>query len=870
MAHSSTVGSLVGALAGSITGLSEKKDHPKFKRARDHAVRNLRSHSFVRPSQFETKNAVDGLVEKFQVLGRDDLADALGQCLGDLTAWNSKWTPEYLALLLELSQDPVRKGQVKETLHERALTLPLRIDWKNIIAKSRQKEIWEDIDYAAQSSDDEEEETMSEPEQKPRTAQELPEDDIIDLASYVVPVDETAHLSLFSPFPKDETFAPQTQRVLLPPQVVPEIFFIRESLSMLHGLPTSLYFVRIETKKNVSVQLSGPPIFFESATVETCKSLSRAFADLGASINVVRTWHEGGGSIPWLEAFQDETRAVIRSFDASITQIEQGLLRTTSERLISALSVLDSAREAARVPVLFSRIAGASIVRPGQFSRLDGLYDMTCQCQITEPPEVFQRLATTLHRCLEVYLRPVQRWVFHGEWDDENRVSFLRTDMIGTSFNTTPTSQFRGGDNIRNYHTPTSIRPEAPKFFHQISLLKAITNAGLAVQFLKRLGYTRDDGRLPRHESITLIPFHGGADFIPLELRVEDALQKWTSEATTGSQTRLYEAVVHGRSFMRYVDGLHAVFLATDKSAFAEFSDAVILAIRQAPAGMLTDSAITALAQNYLGQVPPVDGWRIKIYFPKEAEHRNLVEISRFELQYKLPWYVQNVVQHQAIEAFQRIFSLLLLMSFAKTSIEQQQISFRTRSCPHGPSCAFCTRLSALRHRFLVFLGIFASYVTVTVLEPAIAGLRNDISTCARFDVLCELYDKFADTVESRCLASEKLRPIFEAMEAILVVGIRIPGLRATHLGREGTVSAQRGTGRYIPGDSDSDADEDLFDEFPNGDNEKDVDGTVRTLQEEFGRRIRFAVAGLHGIGRAGDDSTWSLLAARLEPLVTS
>ena len=106
MAHAARVSALADNLVASLLAID--KDDPIIGQTRSAVAKGLRDASHGRTNQFEVAARYDGLVEKFAVLDRDDLSDALQERLEELPT-KGKWLPEILALFLSLSDRPVEK-----------------------------------------------------------------------------------------------------------------------------------------------------------------------------------------------------------------------------------------------------------------------------------------------------------------------------------------------------------------------------------------------------------------------------------------------------------------------------------------------------------------------------------------------------------------------------------------------------------------------------------------------------------------------------------------------------------------------------------------------------------------------------------------
>ena len=155
MAHAARVSALADNLVASLLAID--RDDPIIGQTRNAVAKGLRDASHGRTNQFEVAARYDGLVEKFAVLDRDDLSEALQERLEELPT-KGKWLPEILALFLSLSDRPVEKTATDAIARLHAAEHPdEQLTWEEIIADDPLDEpgIWDDIERGYHSSCDE-------------------------------------------------------------------------------------------------------------------------------------------------------------------------------------------------------------------------------------------------------------------------------------------------------------------------------------------------------------------------------------------------------------------------------------------------------------------------------------------------------------------------------------------------------------------------------------------------------------------------------------------------------------------------------------------------------------------------------------------
>ena len=277
MAHAAKLNQLAGGLVTSTTG--KPNDSTNFGRLHDRALKGLKNTSHARTNQFEIQSKISGLIEKFTILNRGDLAEGLQTRLDELPS-KSKWLPEILSLLLELSDRPLEKTRMEDVeaaskIEEEQPTLT----WQDIIAEDPLDEpgIWDDVERGYHSSDDDftdDEDGSGDDTQ----ATSFIEDPVALAESFVVQVDDGALNQV-----RD---CRENLAVISTGSALSELTLIREALSMLHGLPTSVFDNDIGTG-HVTVASN---IKLDTASGSVLNDILHQLAATGSTLNALRLW----------------------------------------------------------------------------------------------------------------------------------------------------------------------------------------------------------------------------------------------------------------------------------------------------------------------------------------------------------------------------------------------------------------------------------------------------------------------------------------------------------------------------------------------------------------------------------------------------
>ncbi|RYP52869.1 hypothetical protein DL769_010606 [Monosporascus sp. CRB-8-3] len=158
MAFAATLGAFTEELVEIVTTVSAQSDPERFDVLKESALRQIRHHNFLRTNHFHVRNELDGLEERFRILNRDALADALRGRLGTLAQFSNKWTPEMLHFLLQLSDQPTQKSKLHDLELLKVLDEDLEspLTWEDVAKEDgwdQDRDLWKNVDFADGSSD---------------------------------------------------------------------------------------------------------------------------------------------------------------------------------------------------------------------------------------------------------------------------------------------------------------------------------------------------------------------------------------------------------------------------------------------------------------------------------------------------------------------------------------------------------------------------------------------------------------------------------------------------------------------------------------------------------------------------------------------
>ena len=378
MAHAARLSDLTDGLVRSVAG--DRSQHASFRRMRDQAAKTFRNTTHARTNQFDVQSKLTGLVEKFAVLNREDLSDALQARLDELPT-NSKWMPEILSLLLQLSDRPLEKTRIEdvEVLSKALEDERPEVTWDDLVADRALDEtgLWNDVERGYHSSGDEAVDEEAGSDDTSSTKATTVEEDTIALAKLHIIEPDASALDDFE----------EAGRQLQAP--VSELTLVRETLFMLRGLPTKLYAIQ-ESGSNVIIRTG---VDLETASRASISDLLLQLRETGAALSSLRHWARQAEKRPYMQSCQATTSTLITDFDREISSIEQRYVAPAQDVVVSLISVQNEIYIAAKPLVHLARITSTTKdSKSPPFALLDALYEEISVAEMSGEDRVFRAL----------------------------------------------------------------------------------------------------------------------------------------------------------------------------------------------------------------------------------------------------------------------------------------------------------------------------------------------------------------------------------------------------------------------------------------------------------------------------------------------
>ena len=842
---------------------------------------------------------LDGLEERFRVLNRDTLGDALRERLDALSKLANNWTPDTLHFLLELSDQPVQNSKLRDLELLRAVdeesAPPLK--WDDIAKEEgwdQDRDLWKNVDFADDSSDGDFVETKSDAtvgsEETSLSSVEARyrrhPTDYIDTALDLVGLGGVHETQVWRRQAQSKGTSGKPQRI-----VVSELQALREIIFMLRGLDNSLF----DKRGNAS-----PRFQLNHASDEVYKNLLRSFGEVGLQLSVLRSFARRSQSAHLMQVFQHAIEKRLLDFDKELSNIEAQFVDIQQDLVVSLAKLLDAVKPHAHPLSSLSNIVQElnQAKYPHPFHYLELLFNATDIAHMEGDDATYKFLGAVFFECFKVYVRPIRLWMETGELMEGDKTFFISRSSTQTHLSQVWKHQFK-------LRKTTDGTLHAPRFLHPAT--NKIFTTGKSIVVLKHMGrHTLPRSSAPEpsldfEDALAL----GPGDLTPFTEIFNMAFENWMQSKHHAASSTLRQALVESYGLWSVLDDLQHIYLMSngaqaDMVASAIFSNIDLLNTVWHDRFSLTEVAREAYQTA-------VDVNRIAVNVTDEHRYAEVFEVRRtvrkglpgVAISYRLPWPIQIVLSDESIDHYKSVFTLLLQLR---------------RTChvlrKHRPMADGAGELSyeqsafyRLRSRLLWFCGALQSYLSTLVIEPLTAGMREALRQAEDIDDMAAAHAAYAKRlVDEACLGS-KLDPIRQCALDLLDLPARLEDARRAEADRTremkeisrlsmppapaamGSPMKRRGGGggggaerRYVQA---SEEEDETFLA------EQQQDATVTTalllqadadrpyaellaeIGADFDRLLKFMCGGLRGVARASGNvaaaAKWDTLAEMLE-----
>ncbi|KAK4542276.1 hypothetical protein LTR36_006929 [Oleoguttula mirabilis] len=839
MAHTARLSELADSLVTSVTG--KPKGDSAFQRLKDHAAKGFKDHSHARTNQFEVRDRLNGLVEKFAVLNRDDLAEALQARLDELPSKSTRWLPEILSLLLELSDRPVEQSNMDGLgSHARPETPPPPLTWEEITADDPLDTdgLWDDVGRGYHSSGDDEVE--SEPATS-TNATSIGEEDLAALARlHVVQPDESdlEHVRAARLQVNSTTEGSGSEHV-------PELSLVRESLMMLHGLPTDVYCLEgdtgLVTQRRVSLATAA------SSSVE---DVLDQLADIGTRLNYLRAWTRSAEKAAYIQSVQASLQKLLSAFTSALGKLERRFASPCKGTVVSMIEVhmaVDAlARPLLQLCDIVRRTDGQKSIALSPFALLDALHDEACIAQVSAGEEVFAAIIDVVLAGLRTYLKPVQQWMETGTLPTSGGDDFF---VVEAHADCALSSVWHGRFALRALGDGGA---SAPAFTHAyVDKAFALGKARAFLQLLDPAAETSTSG----HEcsasdavlDVSQLHSHG---LLPFDQLLDDALSRWMHDTGMDCTALLRSKLLYDHGLTQILTNLEYIFFAKDGSLFQSFAEALFDRISRNRTSWQDRFMLTELAQSTLGSAPCVDADSVALRIARDNDKDDIArpiihELGRVELHYLLPWPVQNITRSAALPTHSAVFVLLLQTYYAKSLLRSELFALRSLDTKTGDLPPQMAAMMKLRWRLVWFVEMLHAHNTDTAWAVH-QTMKAGIEAADGIDSMAAVWAQYEKRLPIALLLAPNLAPIKEAILNVLDLCERSAQLWKQLVRTPIEAGSHRGSSPMPTSSHDGNTD-------------------PMPLLVDFDGSLSFIKAGLRGVGRAGGEIALQALAEKLD-----
>ena len=835
----------------------------------------------ARINQFDVHAQFSGLDEKFRILNNDELADALRSRLDELAEKSTAWIPELLYLFLRLSDRPAEAFNIPDLDSAIAESTTKSIDSDTINdfdSLTYENSIWNNINYAATESEGDDaislDRTISSSSTSDSHSGDDPKVELEVLALSVTENELAARFPLPPQSPEEALVVSKEQQAR---HTVTESQLIRESLLMLHGLPTPVYVLSETGQMIYSRQYSVVGIS------ETCLTdITSAYADLGTDLHTVRQYIRNIKALHLHQAFQMTLESRMSDLNIYLSLVEarvmdSGLICTLSSVLNELSGTLRHFNEVAEMLRRTRHLGGMNA--PNLLLEL--LYDAVCLKQNLADAEGFAYTAKLFLECFLAYSRPIQEWMDFGILS-RDQVFFVSREEKGIGAESFWRDEFKL---IRTRERQIA----APNFLSPFAL--DILETGKNVNFLKRLGQATStavplSGWTSCLSFSSIIDGDSPCDLAPFSAKFNLALSKLIGARYQASSMRLRQALDTKCGLQSSLDALEYIFFYRNGALTDQIVTAIFDRQDRGHSSWNDHVVLTGIFHDAFRNLPFIDPRRLRVRSYNQIRQnmalgrRSVRAFNNFMIDYPMGWSVANIIQPESMIMYQRVLRFLIQILQAKYVLEQRgQFRARAYKCHHDHDKEFRASIG-LRHQLLWLTNTLLAYMTNVVLHVSMRRMRLALAKADSLNNIIAIHRDYLIRLGDQSLLSEKLATLHQAIISLLDLAVMFADEEfrwRSQIVCSNTIDTNRMpfANSNTPGYSNAKYAAESSDDDDNGDHDtekrafksrQDYMSHLATIGQTCKRQHDFILAGLRGVHRTGAESCWEILADMLSP----
>lgn len=789
MSYLIVIETLLDELIKLIVSASLQSDSKRLSAIKSSALHILRQQNFARTNPFEVENQLDGLDEKFRIYNRDNLADALSERRSLLNKNETKWTPEILDFLLQISHKPVLSLRAENLEYLKVLQTKndYPLQWSDILGENvlpEEKEIWDNVNFADESTDDEYDFKVKELETKEKdiTDSKFETKTPVHPNIYIIENKDVEGLKKLREFqfwqkiPNVNGIRMETIK-----KSITELQAVREVLFMFGGYPTSLFKVNsqasmiIEASENYALKHVSHDCFM---------SVLQSLADQGTIVTTLRLWTRRSQVNPLLQAFQLAVVERLDKFDKLLSGIHQTFLSPVHNTIVSLLQTWQKITPTVQFLAHLVEITKAIEREPNRhaFFYLEMLYNLTCTSQMAGDDMAYSKIGTIFFECFHIYLRPVRAWIEEGELGEDDNNFFVCETTGNIELSLLWESRYK----IRKtkdgvLHVPSFLRHVAYRIFNtgkSIVLLKYLNQATLLQTINRSKEPSLDFENVCKPAAFQLVPF--------MEL-FNSSFDAWVSSKHQYAASLLKETLFNSCGLHTSLDALSHIYYLADGSVGSFFTTAIFKNLNNLKSSWSDRFALTEHARNSFSSISSVSSERLNMsmsssiwnYRDVEKNRKSVKVLSAFELNYHLSWPIQIVITPKAMLSYQRIFIFLLQVRRSSHILSRETFKIdRLNSINENDEQAL---FYSLRMRLLWFTETFYYYLTCLALEPCTQKMKADLKAAEDIDMMIKVHTDYINRCIDQTLLGKNLNIIHDTILKVLDLGIRLQTARVNN-----------------------------------------------------------------------------------------
>lgn len=855
---------LLDELSSSILRQASTSKTYNERRLQDTFRRRVKRHNYGRTNQFEVMERLDGLEEKFQILTLDNLSDALHQRRLELREYEHQWLPDILDLMLHLANDPTRNENLLRMYRiPPRLGTPPPLRWKDILADDpidRNDRLWrvpsfrdtDDSGYDDYYDGDETSLTTSADVSPSKKRGGQPLDD-----------PETAvQAILHSPTPLDIDSLIRDMHLLHSTNQISETVFIREVLFVLRGLPSRI--LRKETssyKLTSDLVVSGiSPSIVKQATMQLSRTRHQ--------VDLVQSWIVKRQEFAYIEAMKDAVESILNSYYSKIDVMQQELLtpgRSTTASVIRTLYEVSNTSMAIATITEFLEQAD----QKEAISCLENLFSYAQAMQACNDLSAYRTLLAILVPSLNTYLKPCWKWLNKGELADTSNFFFIKSN----------TNAIR---NSRLWHDRYSLIKEGPmrppRFMSGV--VSQIMSCGKTAVFIRQLSSvphcTTKDANTDLLTQHVIQSARSDSN-----LSFAEAFQSacfGDVNSLLESHTRKLKSLLDARCGVHHtLDAINQIYLGNNAIMLGDVEPKIFDRIDRCIEGWndrfeirdMLEAAFATANSTYT-----LDAVSIRSTFTSsrtmQSRRRSVKILNALSLHYRLSWPLANIIDEQSLLVYRRVALTLMQIRRARYSLlhngylSVMSLPIESESSPRDQSFA-----QILAFTLLGFINNLYDCLTVSIMRPLAQHMCREMQEALTLDDMISAHKDYIHRLECACLVSTNLKMLRQTLVTILDLCIRFSDLvsnsaKSNNDGSDVEVGsftsafsrhrAGRGDGTESEDESDTGGVGDGYSSFIVLDEHTSVIKEMRKLKSQYHRHLKFFIAGLQGVGKAGSN----------------